>query len=558
MSYEPLSQDNRATDSSLADVLDAVRNADLPARRRQEIASALRTVTRALGRPLERVPADPRRLSARLKEVAPLAIGISQGRWNNIRALVRTGLTVVQPMSPGRHLNKLSVDWEPLWQQLPTRRLRMKLTRFLRFCSASGIEPEAVTEAAFTAYRSYLADSLLKNPDAVFGATVSAWRAAQVAIDGWPRASVPVAKGRNWTLPWDRFPASLHQDCRSWCHQLAGGDPFEDMPCRPVRPVTAANREWQIRSFASALVLRGRDPGTITSLRDLVEIEAFKDGFRFFIERSGGKATVGICNLARGLKAIARHHLQLDAGHLDKMGTLIRHLVRRLDNDGRGLTVKNRARLRLLDDRNNAIALLRLPEKLIGVAVRNPNIRAGALQAQVAVAVELLLMTALRIGNLVTLDLDQNIIYPGRGKAMHLVIEAQEVKNREPLDFPLPEATIELVEHYLLEFRPRLAPRGSTALFPGDGGRPKTTRTLRKQITDTVHLYTGLRMHPHLFRHAMAKLWLDANPGAYEIVKLFLGHKSSNTTTLHYTGLETASAVRLFYKTILGLRKDGH
>jgi hypothetical protein len=107
--YEPLLRDDRAMDSSLADVLTAVQNAaDLPERRRQEIASALRTVARALGRPPERIPTDPHRLSARLKEVAPLAIGVSRGRWNNIRALVRTGLALVLPMAPGRHLNKLS------------------------------------------------------------------------------------------------------------------------------------------------------------------------------------------------------------------------------------------------------------------------------------------------------------------------------------------------------------------------------------------------------------------------------------------------------------------
>jgi hypothetical protein len=73
-------------ESSLADVLTAVQNADLPERRRQEIASALRTVARALGRPLERIPADARRLSALLKEVAPLAIGVSRGRAGTIFA----------------------------------------------------------------------------------------------------------------------------------------------------------------------------------------------------------------------------------------------------------------------------------------------------------------------------------------------------------------------------------------------------------------------------------------------------------------------------------------
>jgi hypothetical protein len=45
-------------------------------------------------------------------------------------------------------------------------------------------------------------------------------------------------------------------------------------------------REYQIRVFASALVLRGRDPATLTRLADLVAIDAFKEGLRFLLERA--------------------------------------------------------------------------------------------------------------------------------------------------------------------------------------------------------------------------------------------------------------------------------
>jgi integrase len=139
---------------------------------------------------------------------------------------------------------------------------------------------------------------------------------------------------------------------------------------------------------------------------------------------------------------------------------------------------------------------------------------------------------------------------------MHLVIEPEEVKNRELLEFPLPEESIALLERYLQELRPHLAPGGSTALFPGREGRPKTTRTLRKQISDTIHFYTGLRMHPHLFRHARAKLYLAEKPNEYETVRRFSAHKSIATTTRYYVEWETISAVRLFDELILGLRKD--
>jgi integrase len=147
------------------------------------------------------------------------------------------------------------------------------------------------------------------------------------------------------------------------------------------------------------------------------------------------------------------------------------------------------------------------------------------------------------------------MIRPGRGKNLHIVLEPEEVKNREPLDFPLPPDSVALIERYLSEFRPRLAPPGCTALFPGRGGGSKSLNALRDQICATVHRYTGMRVHVHWFRHAEAKLFLDDNPGSYEVVRRVLGHRSKSTTTTYYTGLETASAVRHFDATILKRRK---
>jgi integrase len=243
----------------------------------------------------------------------------------------------------------------------------------------------------------------------------------------------------------------------------------------------------------------------------------------------------------------------LDQAHLDLMTAI----MRRLDVGKRGLTKNNRSRLRPLDDPQNAAALLGLPEKLIGLAARNPRAHAGALEAQTAVAIEILLMAPPRISNLAQLDLEQHLVRSGRGKELHLVLEPEDVKNDEPLEYPLPPESVALIELYLEQFRPRLCLPGCTALFPGRGGGSKSLNALRDQISKAIHRHTGMRMHPHLFRHAGAKLFLDANPGSYEVVRRVLGHRSLNTTTTFYTGLETARAVRHFDDTILKLRKRG-
>ena len=422
----------------------------------------------------------------------------------------------------------------------------------MRWCSAAGIEPEAISESTFTEFRDHLDDALLRHPAATFAELVRGWRAARRSVEGWPRVDFTLPDQRDhWTLPWSAFPASLREDCSAWLNRLAGRDLLEDAPFRPVRPGTLERREWQLRAFATALVSRRRDPTTITGLKDLVEIEAYKEGLRFFLERSGGEPTTAIVDLARMLKAIARHDLKLDQHYLDRMAT------KRLSIGRRGQTEKNRARLRPFDDPANVIALLRLPNKLMGIASRNRNPRAGALQAQIAVAIEILTVAPIRLGNLANLDLEQNLVRPGRGKQRHIFFQASEVKNREPLEYALPLESVELIERYLTEFRPRLASPNCTALFPGRWGGPKAAQTLRVQIYQTIRSHTGLEMNPHLFRHAVAKIYLDAQPGNYGVVQRTLGHLSMNTTKIYYSGCETAAAVRHFDHTILKLRENG-
>ena len=77
---------------------------------------------------------------------------------------------------------------------------------------------------------------------------------------------------------------------------------------------------------------------------------------------------------------------------------------------------------------------------------------------------------------------------------------------------------------------------------------------LRSLIVDGVWEACALVVHPHLFRHIAAKLYLEAHAGAYGVVRLALGHKSMNTTTDSYCGTEGAHALAHFDAHILALR----
>ena len=60
--------------------------------RRRDMASALRSIARALGRPPEILPASTRWLQPRLERLHPEQLGISAKRWSNIASDAAAGL----------------------------------------------------------------------------------------------------------------------------------------------------------------------------------------------------------------------------------------------------------------------------------------------------------------------------------------------------------------------------------------------------------------------------------------------------------------------------------
>jgi integrase len=186
-----------------------------------------------------------------------------------------------------------------------------------------------------------------------------------------------------------------------------------------------------------------------------------------------------------------------------------------------------------------------LPQRLLAEASTMPHapVRA-ALKAQLAVAIALLTVAPMRLGNLVRIRLEDNLIRPaGPRKPYWLVFPDYDVKNRVKLEFPLDESVTELIETYVFEHRPVLL-RGANErwLFPGEAGGFKTPNMFSEQITRAVEAATGLRLTAHQFRHAAAALILQHDPGNYEFVRRVLGHKTVQTTMNFYVGLETTDA----------------
>ena len=109
----------------------------------------------------------------------------------------------------------------------------------------------------------------------------------------------------------------------------------------------------------------------------------------------------------------------------------------------------------------------------------------AALAAQIAVAISILSFAPIRLGNLVAVRIDENLIRPGgTGSPFWLIFPHYDVKNRVRLEFTFDDDITALIDEYVHEYRPHLMRgTGSDYLFPGVCGKPKTARCSVAWIT---------------------------------------------------------------------------
>ena len=189
-------------------------------------------------------------------------------------------------------------------------------------------------------------------------------------------------------------------------------------------------------------------------------------------------------------------------------------------------------------------------------ACSNRITKKARLLVQASVAIEILIFAPMRISNLQGLRLDEHISW--QAGRMRINIPRQQVKNDQALDFLLPESVSKRVMQYIDDWRPFLTHQQTPISSLGVMANLKTAPALHNQIENTLWNEAGIRLTPHQFRHAAAKILLDAKPGHYEVVRKVLGHKSLTTTYSHYAGAETQAAISLYDDVIIQHRqKEG-
>jgi integrase len=550
--------------SNLAALLRLIERGDLcDARQSREMASAIRSIGAWTRMSLDRLPADPGVLRRHLENLNAAMVGVSAGRFANVRSLLKRALCLSGVKATNRPVAEAVT---PAWRDLlglldGAPYIRTSLAPFARYCAAGGIEPSDVCNDVAAGYLEHLTQvSLTKKPQTTHQTVCRAWEQARTSISGWPASALVIPiYAEHWTLPLSAFPRSLQDETEAYLRRLVCAEPADllddSAPLRPLKTSSAKTKRYQFRQFASALALSGIPAQEIRSLAVLARPENFKAALKVILGRTRkditNTTTAGM--IAHTISSMAKYHLGLPASEL----IILQNVTRRLGRRILGMTEKNLDHLAQFQDDEVLRSFLLFPanemDHLLHGGVKT---RAQALRYSLLLSLEILIFAPMRINNLAGLRIEQDIRINWHDDGeITILIGRNAVKNGEQLQYCLPAASSRYLKIFLMSIRPMLERTLSDFLFSSGSGSAKRSDTISKQISRLVEDGTGIRFYPHLMRHLAAMISSKASPGNIELPRRLLGHRSSETTIGSYDGFGMAVASKVHSDLIGSLRQ---
>jgi integrase len=539
-------------EASIADALKAIETAaELPATRRSQWCCSLRQTCAYLNRQSELVPARWSAIKDAVRQLHAARVGANPKTLANHKSNARTA---IQWFEKEKDVPKwgtpLTAPWALLSRLIPDRNHRQRLSGLMRHCSARAIDPAGVTEEVLDEYMRYRAELTALAADAAARRKIArAWNACVDDIKQWPQQRLiePPVKALAETA-WESFAKALREEIERY---LAG---FKKMRrgvsgkrIRPCKESTINTRRRELQAFARMAVRLGQPIEGLASLEALLDPALVEEVLTAYWEENGEEPRVYTIDMAWKLLSVARETKCLPEADLAKLDD-IRAAMEEYRHGG--LTEKNLKVIRAVLTEGVWNDVVQLPRTLMAGArlLRHQAPVKAAVLAQVATAIAILSFAPIRLGNLIQIRLEENLIKPGSLDGPYwLVFPHYDVKNRVQLNFKLVPQVCDIIDEYIQDFRSILM-RGSNErwLFPGETGGVKTSRTLSIQVTERIEKATGLRMTVHQFRHVAAAIYLKVHPGQYEVVRQLLGHRNIQTTMNFYVGLDMIQASELF------------
>ncbi len=540
---------------TLQDVVERLQlNKALSDTKRRDLVSDVRSAARLIGRHPREISTDVPSLRTALREVRPKVHNISEGRFRNVKSNLARALRFVRVLPRPRSKPQMTDAWSEYWSIVGPKHLQVRLSKFVTFCLHREIEPRDVNEDAFRDFQEVLdKTSIYKLPKKVSDDAARAWNRIN-ECNRLQLATLTVSKtGRYVTPRLDTYPDSFQQDLEKYKARLRCRDIFTDEgPDKPLRESSITTIESDVRQVLGAAVQAGVTQDEFKSLADLVDENHIEMAFDWLASRNEGRPTTGMRNMAATLVNIAKHFVKVEEKQLCRLKVMRKKVTVHQE----GMSEKNRLRLKQFDDWKNTGALLTLPDKLMARAKRHPSKFHSPTDALYATAISILLSCPMRMKNLAELDVEKNIIVSGKGsrRRFKLWVPGEDVKNGVAIDVDLMLETSAVLAAYLDRFRPELVDVPTSALFPSQRGGNRPASSLGYGITNIIRNETGLDVHPHLFRHLTAKLYLQEYHGDYESVRRQLGHKKYDTTLKFYAVFDNRAAQQRYHGVLLNAR----
>jgi integrase len=514
---------------SMADVLSAIEAApDLSASKKTYWSCSVRQICIGIGRPPENIPGRWSGVNAALQDLHHARVGCNPKTLSNHKSNLRGALAwYADVKSLPMHGILLSPLWAPLRAKVPDRFRRERLSGLIRFASAKAIEPAEVDEEVFDDYMKYRAETTaLATDNAARRKIARAWNACAEDIPGGPKQRLIEPPVKSLTLiPWERFPEQLRQDIENYLEgfkKVRRGSRGKRI--RPCKPSTIDTRRRELQAFARMAVKQGHPVESLSSFSDLLDPDLVEEVLEAYWEENGEEPRIWTIDMAWKLHSIARETKCLPDSDLERLDEFRAAIEEHRDG---GITEKNLKVIRAVLTEGVWDKVVQLPRALMAEARldRHSAPMKAAVNASVAVAIAILSIAPVRLGNLIRIKLDENLIKPGGIDGPYwLVFPKEDVKNRVQLQHKILPEVSDMIDEYINDFRPILL-RGSNGLwlFPGETGGVKSSRLLSVQITDRVYKATGLRLTAHQFRHAAAAIFIKAFPGQYELCQAASG-----------------------------------
>ncbi|HUW74688.1 MAG TPA: site-specific integrase [Methyloceanibacter sp.] len=547
---------------TLEDVLRLTGDAERNATRRRDMISAVKRLCEMAGTTPAGVLVEAPPLRGLLSRIRPAAHGISAKSYSNLRSLLTAALRPTGIIdSTGRGEAGRHPIWGPLLQAIADdKRLSNGLAAFANWCTIQDISPQAVDDAAVQRFLTWLeGKTLYPKPRDLVRRVPNVWNDASTKVVSWPKNKLTPLSFRapSKHLNWADLSASFQRDAEAYLALRSNPDLFDERPEAPRRPLAATTLNQQrehLRLAASVLVESGEGVEEIVSLTDLLSPKRFKTVLRYYHDQAKGEPNAFIVCLAQTLIQVAQYHCAATPVEI----SALKRIAAKLPAVPFDLTSKNKVLLRQLESERLRAKLLFLPEQLMGEVAKSLDTdRMRFVDAQVAVAIDILLAIPLRPQNLTGLNWQHHFSEPNGSRGTLLLhIPARDTKTkRQDITVEVPDDVARRLRWYRRHVLSRLGGDVNGCLFVTERGGKKSQATLTQQIIEGIARHVGIHMTPHQFRHFGATSYLEQHPEDFETARSILGHAYGKTTRI-YAGSSTRRASRAYNDFLFQQRED--